>query len=412
MVLSRRSLGCVLFVFTACGTAGDDTPIVTVRDSAGVSIITLPMEPWTAGETWRLAAEPTTQIGVESGDSALELYDVNGVRRLSDGTIAISSYSTNDIRLFSPEGALVGRIGRSGRGPGEFMTLGGFEQLPGDTLLAIDFGRLALMAFTRAGELAWQRALDTGSCLWMVESWAARLRLPDGTFLLVCEQDDVWDRILAGETRPNQLDRSTALVLHFGEAGVPDTIARLPGREYAVIDGPGATYPPWGRTVAHSLTPDGLLIGTQDSFDVRRYTTHGRLVARIRAPIPDLTVTSDDMGRLRRAMLGRVRGDTAGAARAIDVRLATLPRPAARAAHGRVLYDDAGRIWISEAYHPLEPPVRWAVLLPDERRLVHLVVPPRFEIYEAGEDWVLGRWRDELGVEYVRLYALQQGSGQ
>ena len=28
--------------------------------------------------------------------------------------------------------------------------------------------------------------------------------------------------------------------------------------------------------------------------------------------------------------------------------------------------------------------------------------------FEIGEDYVLGLWRDELGVEYVRMYGLER----
>ncbi len=32
--------------------------------------------------------------------------------------------------------------------------------------------------------------------------------------------------------------------------------------------------------------------------------------------------------------------------------------------------------------------------------------PPRFQISQIGSDFMLGRWRDELGVEHVRMYEL------
>jgi GMP synthase-like glutamine amidotransferase len=36
-------------------------------------------------------------------------------------------------------------------------------------------------------------------------------------------------------------------------------------------------------------------------------------------------------------------------------------------------------------------------------------MPERFEVLDIGTDYVLGRWRDGLGVEAVRVYELVRG---
>jgi hypothetical protein len=33
-------------------------------------------------------------------------------------------------------------------------------------------------------------------------------------------------------------------------------------------------------------------------------------------------------------------------------------------------------------------------------------MPHTFDVHEIGEDWVLGVWRDELDIQYVRKYPL------
>ena len=37
--------------------------------------------------------------------------------------------------------------------------------------------------------------------------------------------------------------------------------------------------------------------------------------------------------------------------------------------------------------------------------------PPGLEVFEIGEDYVLGLVEDELGVEYVQLWSLDRGAG-
>jgi hypothetical protein len=40
--------------------------------------------------------------------------------------------------------------------------------------------------------------------------------------------------------------------------------------------------------------------------------------------------------------------------------------------------------------------------------LVVVAVPPGFHVYEIGNDYVLGRWRDEWDVEHIRLHQLMK----
>jgi hypothetical protein len=43
---------------------------------------------------------------------------------------------------------------------------------------------------------------------------------------------------------------------------------------------------------------------------------------------------------------------------------------------------------------------------PDGRWLGEITFPERFVLTDVGFDYVLGWWRDDLGVESVRLYDL------
>jgi hypothetical protein len=403
---------CLLL--TACASEDEGGAEFLVQDSAGVSIFELTVDPWLDGTAWHLSASPLTQIGVQAGDSAHELYGVNRAHRLSDGSIAVSSSTTNDIRIFDARGGLARRIGRSGEGPGEFNGLGGFEVLPDDTLLAVDLGRHALTAFAADGSFSWTRSFATGSCSWIAEEWPVRFRLPDGRVLIVCEASDLRSRMQSGQAPIGSTDRSTALVLAFPATDASaNTIHSLPGIEYGIIDagqGPGTMYPPFGRRVVYALTGNGLFIGNQERFAVREYSSNGNLQSIVRGPTTDLAITPADLDDLRRALMLNTPTDDPAATQFIEQYLSTYPRPQNRPAYGRILVDAAGRLWISEYYHQFETPVRWAILDFDERNAASLTVPERFEIYDVGVDYVLGRWRDEIGVEYVQLYALQQAS--
>ncbi len=51
----------------------------------------------------------------------------------------------------------------------------------------------------------------------------------------------------------------------------------------------------------------------------------------------------------------------------------------------------------------------WAVFDPDDAHVLGFVETPEgLTIYEIGEDYILGRVQDELGVESVQLWPLER----
>jgi hypothetical protein len=71
------------------------------------------------------------------------------------------------------------------------------------------------------------------------------------------------------------------------------------------------------------------------------------------------------------------------------------------AADGNVWLRDYDVHWTSEL---------WTVYSPNGSRLSRVRIPWRFRIFEIGSDYVLGHERDELDVEYVRMYRLRRGN--
>ena len=50
----------------------------------------------------------------------------------------------------------------------------------------------------------------------------------------------------------------------------------------------------------------------------------------------------------------------------------------------------------------------WTVFDPTGLVLGFVETPPELVIYEIGEDYILGKVRDELGVEYVQVWRLDR----
>ena len=68
---------------------------------------------------------------------------------------------------------------------------------------------------------------------------------------------------------------------------------------------------------------------------------------------------------------------------------------------------DAGRnLWVGEYVGPEAAQRTWSVFDPAGRLIAAVPMPADLWVYDIGEDYVLGRVRDELDVEHIHLYRL------
>ena len=58
----------------------------------------------------------------------------------------------------------------------------------------------------------------------------------------------------------------------------------------------------------------------------------------------------------------------------------------------------------------IHPPTSGRCFRTRECCLARCPLPERFEVLEFGSDYILGVWKDEMDVEFVRLYSLEGGA--
>jgi hypothetical protein len=86
--------------------------------------------------------------------------------------------------------------------------------------------------------------------------------------------------------------------------------------------------------------------------------------------------------------------------------LRDLPYPESMPAHGDIVVDADGNLWVEE-YLPMgETDPKWSVFDSSHQLLGSVDLPPDFTVHQIGSDFVLGVWHDELDVEQVRSYEL------
>lgn len=84
-----------------------------------------------------------------------------------------------------------------------------------------------------------------------------------------------------------------------------------------------------------------------------------------------------------------------------------MPFPDFFPAFSQLLTDDRGRLWVRRYRTPREEDEQWLVL-DDGRLTARLIAPQGFRVMDVHGDRMAGVWLNELGVEFVRVYAIEQ----
>ncbi len=85
-----------------------------------------------------------------------------------------------------------------------------------------------------------------------------------------------------------------------------------------------------------------------------------------------------------------------------------LPVPDVLPAFQSLLVDQQDYLWVERYRLPWENVPTWDILDTEGRWLGTIQTPTRLTIFEIGSDYVLGRYRDELGIQKVRLHTLHR----
>lgn len=400
--VAALAAGSLLAVLAGCGTDdGSDASGGVVRDSAGFTVVEHPALDPERLPTWRLAPEPSFDVGRVSGESAADpylLHDVRDALRLPDGSVV--AIVGLEIRRFGPDGSHRWSQGIEGDGPGAYRAAADLARAPGDSIVVWDYALRRLSFLAPDGALARLLTLDLPAAGQRMERTADSTR---------------WALLASGSevsTEPNGLRRvtSTQRLLRVDTEGevVTSTEPRLRMHGYRTEAG-YVVEPPWPAVRWLAPTRDGFWRGDPFAPELRRYGDDDRLRAVVRWAAPELEVTDADEAAYRDWAEEEL-SEASAQARSIYLdALRRVPWPARIPAFDRMALDRRGRIWLREYVREdreEEGEERsWVVLSADGRRLVaRFEQPTRFEIHDIGDDWLLGVEQDALDVEHLRIY--------
>jgi hypothetical protein len=389
-------------LLTACGGDATTDLTFTTRDSAGIVIAENRGEPPADGGGWALAPEPSLRIGAMDGDEAYLLFRVWGATRLSDGRIAVANNRAPDIRIFSPTGEHLQTFGRLGEGPGEFDSPVLMGALPGDTLVVVDrtLRRVDLFhpdeGFIEGvtattdipGYLLTTGMFSSGSVVVWTQDWT--VDLPNGLFRF--------------PVRYWSVGRNGQVESDLGEYPGDETVYSAQTTEQGIFT--ASVGRPFGKGPSTAVSGSRLFYGSQDAWEIQVHDQTGKLVRLIRrekAPIP---VTDTDVSAIMEEMIDDA--DDSEQVRQYRRLFREAPIPDFHPAYGDIHADALGFLWVEEYRLPGDA-TRVTTIFDTEGRMVgSLNLPSRFQVYEIGEEYLLGRHVDELGVEYLYLYDLMR----
>jgi hypothetical protein len=393
-VIAVGLLGC---------SGGAEMNTVTVRDSAGITIVENGGGVWQEGDEWSVAPEPTVDIGVLEGAAEYQLFRVRDARRLSNGNIVVANGGV-ELRFYDATGTYLSTAGRQGGGPGEFEGLGWVRPYLGDSLMTYDFGQVRVSLWDQDGNFGRSYKINPPGDFGFIMGEDA---FSDGT--LLAKAPLVFRGGFAEGAQRSDEEYNT----YSMEGELIDTIGMFPGPDQFIKSGrDGNNFmveiftPPFGRGAFMELHGDKLYFGSADSYEIECRNKDGTLERLIRRNGPSRPVTAADIERfIEREIADIEDGNTRRDRREI---YEEMTAPETMPAYEDLKLDDLGNLWV-EDYEP-DPDAEslWTVFDPDGRMLGQVVLPNKLDVKQIGNDFVLGVWLDEYEVEHVRMYELRK----
>ncbi len=403
MVRFRLNILAVLaLALAACSDGSEPTQALRseVRDSAGVRIVENQAPMPDSRLTWEISTEPTLSIGTLDGEEAYQLFQVRTATRIADGRVLVANGGTSEIHVFDASGTHLDTWGREGEGPGEFTRLSSVGPWPGDSLMAWDRGQRRISIFDLEGNHGRTFAFSQNEEVRFPQYQGL---LPDGSILVSATSS-----FTAGEAEPglDRQDRGYALLGPEGE--LLGGFGSYPGTEMYVRTGGGSMMVighPFGRSSPSAIWRGIILISPNDTYEIRGYDTSGALELIVRREHPLREVSQADIDAYVAEQLADVEGDEL-AEENVRFRFEGFPTVESFPAFESLKVDARGYLWVEEYRMPGVERTVWTVFDAEGHVQGLVETPLGLDVYEIGEDYILGLARDDFDIEYVQIFRL------
>jgi hypothetical protein len=370
----------------ACDRGAPNHSIV-VSDSAGTSVVTV--SPNVKRARWTVSDSPIVSIAPDKGAATSPLFFITGAHRFEDGSVVVASSGTSELRYFSNNGHLIRTVGRQGDGPEEFGSLG-FVQSVSDSLWVYDLTHSRFAVLDREGRFGRLVSLRT----WTGVSTRAVGLFDDGSVLLRARE------LTTRQPGLNTINERLSVGHSSGSTTRLQQVFFAHTYYHVVGEGLADSGVPFGRVGLLAVRGQEWFYTDGAEYRVERYDQTGVLRGVYVYTAEPPSVTRADFELLLRQMRGN-RAEPSTRERL----LRQTPLPKQMPAYSALRVDRAGNLW-ARPYLGVVSRNCWHVYQAEPAMFAEACLPDRFEVFELGEDWVLGVERDSLDVESVAVYHL------
>jgi hypothetical protein len=392
----------VLLASGACAAdAPDGPPPATVRDSAGVTIVENPALSEVATLDWSVGESPQVSIGMLEGPEEYQLFQVMEALRLADGRLAVANAGSGEVRVYDASGVHLASWGGEGDGPGEFRHTTRLVPWPGSDSLAVWDMRLSrLTLFDATGAVGRTQTfpgvgdIDRPGSLWS---------LPDGNLVLMGVAFPDPEEMVGLLRTPEVFavaGRDGSLVASIGDFPGLETWMQFTGEGLNIV------RLPLSRRNVSGQVGQGMVIASNERFQLDFYGAEGDLHRSVRVATPPTPVTA---AMLETEVEHRAANMPEEARPGYRASLQDMPTPETLPVFVQVLEDAVGNVWVRLFSLPSQPgPAEWAVFDPTGQIVGRMQTPDGLEVFQIGEDFILGSMEDALEVEHVQIWPLSR----
>lgn len=402
-LLPSVAIGIFPILLAACQEIPGESLRITLRDSAGITIVENRGAPPEAGP-WALGPLPDLTIGALDGQAENQLWDVAGATVLSDGRLAVINRGTLEVRLYRGDGQFLRAFGGKGEGPGEFSYMELAGTLPGDTLVLsdLDLRRITLIhpdvGFVRSAAISedllrwnWTVGLIGNS---IMRGGMERYELsthPEGRRGM--------------ERVPTSFQTATltgALEVDFGTFPFREIfydMGTINGHETSV-----AFDVPFGMEASFAVGETRFFFGPGDRYEIKVFDSETHLQRIIRWNRPLLPVTSHHLDALLERKVAGAGDDQE--AREISQEFRDTPAASHLPAYLGFEVDRLGSLWVRDYPEFPEEPQTYHIFDRQGHLVGRVGIPQGMTVLEIGADYLLTLVKDEMGVEYLHRYGL------
>ena len=396
-------LGCV--ASAACGNPESSSSAV-IRDSAGITIVDNRSLDPSEVPIWTLSDDFVLELGVVDGHPAEQFNGVVGAARLADGRIVVADRGSRELRFFDESGIYMETVGGPGGGPGELNGMFfAMDRIHGDTIVASEWPVGTAALFTERGDYTFNVRLGP---YW---PGLAGHFLPDGSLLA-----DTYPRRSYG----NELEwwaaygseahfRPTGWLVRVKRDSTVDTLRTIHGEEWFKTgvwrQNLAINAKPFAHNTAVAWNDEHIFVGETEQARIEVRDHAGTLTRLIDWAAELVAVSGEDRSEFRASVSERARpGREANIVRW----LGEVTFPDHKPAFHALLTDRAGYLWVEPWPRSDARDAQWSVFDRDGRLTATTLVPIDLVPLEIGEDYLLVLRKDELDIEFVRLYDLQK----